>query len=73
MLCHECKGNPVAYLVSASHQTLSVTPGHDQARLGVTFDGKSYLDLGNGPQAVLLLCDQCARTIPSNEKWPLTI
>ena len=70
-LCQECKANPAVCLVLPTQQVLSVVPGCEQPRIGITKDGKCYLDLGRGPQPVLTLCDHCARAVPENAKWRL--
>ena len=71
-LCQECKSNPAVYLVLHTRQALSLVPGCEQARLGITMDGKRYLDLGRGPEPLLSLCDHCARAVPENAKLRFT-
>ena len=67
--CQECNANLAVYLVLHTRLALSLVLGCEQARLGITMDGKRYLDLGRGPEPVLCLCDPCARAVPENAKW----
>ena len=67
--CQECNTNTAVYLVLHTRQAFSLVPGCEQARLGITMDGKCYLDLGSGPESVLSLCDHCARAVPEKAKW----
>ena len=69
--CHECAKAHAEVYVSPARQPLVGIPNYDKVRLGIDFEGRHYLDLGEGPQHVLPMCRDCARLVPDNQKWAL--